>query len=194
MNNQNPPTPHDAADDFDVCMQREFARVTPVGTIPPSLFRSEPRWHIPRMALCSLAMAGILIAACLALQPPSLVRAALAHERNERTVRGNFMPSQLSVAGVFGLPSDSATPGLLQMAKPCVIAGRVAYHLTTWLDGVEGGGMVTAISFAQPIALSPRSGWWPDSYWRIIYTQRGTPVMLFAQNSRAVDAAAVRFR
>lgn len=194
MNDQEEPSLPDAADDFDARMRSELARATPVGAIPPSLFRSEPRWHMPAIALCLFAMAAILIATCLALQPPSLVRAALTHERNERTVRGSFMPAQETVASMFGLPAGAATPGLLQMAKPCVIAGRVAYHLTTWLDGVEGGGMVTAISFAQPIALAERSGWWPDTYWRIVHTRRGTAVMLFAQNSRAVDAAAARFQ
>lgn len=130
MNTQEGLSLPDAAEDFDACMRREFDRAAPVGPIPPSLFRSEPRWHIPAIALCLFAMAGILIAACLALQPPPLVRAALTHERNERTVRGNFMPAQATVASMFGLPAGAATPGLLQMAKLCVIAGRAAYKTT----------------------------------------------------------------
>ena len=194
MNDDNRSTrPHETAD-FDARMRYALAQATPVDTIPDSLFRPEPRRRLPLLAICLFAVIGTLIAAGLALQPPPLVQAALSHERDERTVRGIFMPAQTTIASVFGLPAGTAAPGLLQMAKPCVIAGRVAYHLTTWLDGVDGGGIVTAISFAQPLSLAERSGWWPDAYWRIVHTKQGAPVMLFAQNSRAVDAIAVRLR
>ncbi|GAC1414392.1 MAG: hypothetical protein NVSMB6_16550 [Burkholderiaceae bacterium] len=146
MNNDERPTPPGEADEFDARMRCELARATPVGTIPQSVFRVEPRWRLPTLAIRLFAVVGILVASFQVLQPPTLVRAALAHERNERTVRSNLMPPQTTIAGAFGLPAGAAAPGLLQMAKPCVIAGRVAYHLTTWIDGAAGGIMVTAIS------------------------------------------------
>lgn len=113
---------------FDARMRAAMAQAMPLGEVPAGLLRGEHRWRRPLAAVCGIVLVGLGALADLALQPPVLVQAALAHEHNERSLRGNFMPDGVSLASFFGLPSASAAPGLLQMAKPCVIAGRVAYH------------------------------------------------------------------
>lgn len=181
--------------EFDRQMRAVLNSTLPVSDVPVSLLRTE-RWCSPASAglLCAGLLVGALAGAAFLLRPPDLVREAIAHERNERTLRGNFMPAHASLAAHFGLPAASPLPGFLQMAKPCRITGRVAFHVTTWLDGVEGGGMVTAITYAQPVSLPERSGWWPDTYWRVVRTAAGVNVMLFAQNKKAIEAAVPRFR
>lgn len=181
--------------EFDRQMRTVLNATLPVSDVPVSLLRTE-RWWSPASLglLCAGLLVGVLAGTTYVLRPPALVREAISHERNERTLRGNFMPAQASIASHFGLPASSELPGFLQLAKPCRIAGRVAFHATTWLDGVEGGGMVTAITYAQPVSLPERAGWWPDTYWRVVRTAGGAYVMLFAQNSKAIEAAVSRFR
>lgn len=181
-------------DEFDRRMRAVFESAMSVDGIPGSLLRPERRSLLqPAALLCVGLLVGALAGTAIVFRP-ALVQTAISHERNERTLRGNFMPPQASIASYFGLAPSARPPGLLQMAKPCLIAGRIAYHMTTWLDGVDGGGMVTAISFAQLVDLPERSGWWPDTYWRVVRTARGMHVLLFAQNRKDVEAAAQRFR
>lgn len=188
-------TPVDDPHEFDRRMRCALQAATPIGDIPASLFRRNRR-HVLRSALLIGAglVAGMAAGTVYLLRPPALVQEAISHERHERTVRGNFMPPHTVIASFFGLPPSEQLPGLLQLAKPCHIADRLAYHMTTWLDGVEGGGMVTAITFAQPVDLPERSGWWPDAFWRVVQTSQGMPVLLIAQNRKAIDAAVKHFR
>lgn len=179
---------------FDRQMRTAFNAAMPVAEIPPSLFRKERRRTLRSVFLvCAGLLIGAIAGTAILFRPPPLVQAAISHERNERTLRGIFMPSQAPIARYFGLAPTEHPPGLLQMAKPCQISDHLAYHLTTWLDGVEGGGMVTAITFAQPVDLPERSGWWPDAFWRVVQTSRGTHVLLIAQNRKAIEAAAKHF-
>src|SRR5690606_14753820 len=87
------------------------------------------------------------------IYPPALVRDAMRHEHREATLRGDFQQHKAPMLFALGLAENAALPGLLQLQRPCEIAGKKAYHVTTFLE--KGGGMVTMLAFERPLADAP---------------------------------------
>ena len=86
----------------------------------------------------------------------------------------------------IGVPPGTTLPGLLQLQRPCDIDGRMAYHLTTFLE--KGGGMVTILAFEHPVADAPTGGQgrWMGRYWRFAEGLNGNTVLLLADNPRVL--------
>ncbi len=91
------------------------------------------------------------------------------HQAAADVLRGALMP---------GPSRSNFTRSLLRIisdqsgftGKSCMFAEQMAYHLTTFL---EGGGMVTAMSFTgQNIDFKRQVGWWPNTYCRVVKTGR----------------------
>lgn len=176
---------------FDLRARAELALAFDPGQPPAHLFR-----HTPLLArrgfqrsLAALLLAATGVGAVFAMRPPTLVRDAIEHEYYERTLRGNFMPASQLLAHL-GLDQQQAVPGYPQLMRPCQIDGRLAYHLTTF---IEKGGMVTVFAFDQPVALKASSGWWNDMYWQVIDSRQGKPLVLVAQKKNALAAANNQF-
>ncbi len=174
--------------DFDLRMRAELSLAFDPGEPPASLLRPRPALWSRRgfqrgLAACLLLGGGA--GAALAVRPPALVRAAIEHERDERTLRGSFMDARQLLAriGIAG----PALPGYPQLMRPCDIAGQLAYHLTTF---IEKGGMVTVFAFDRPVALGDGSGWWDRAYWQVGHARHGRPLVLVAQRKKALAAGA----
>ena len=138
-----------------------------------------------RAAIAAALGAGAT-GAVLAMRPPALVRAAIEHESNERLLRGNYMDAQ-SLLRQLGLDGHRQVPGYPQLMRPCDIEGRLVYHLTTFF---EKGGMVTVFAFDQPVVLHEASGWWGNVHWQVVTSRQGKPLVLVAQQPRALAVAA----
>ncbi len=119
--------------------------------------------------------------------PPVLVREALVHEHREATLRGDFQPDKRPMLDAMGMRPGTALPGLLQLQRPCDIDGRVAYHLTTFME--KGGGMVTILAFEQPVpdARAGQHGSWMGRHWRFADLPPGRTVLLLADNARVLN-------
>lgn len=172
---------------FDLRARAELALAFDPGQPPEHLFRHTPllsRGGFQR-SLVALLLAATGVGAVFAMRPPALVRDAIAHEYDERTLRGNFMQSRQLLAHL-GLSQQQTVPGYPQLMRPCQIDGRLAYHLTTF---IEKGGMVTVFAFDQPVALQASSGWWNDMYWQVIDSRQGRPLLLVAQKKNALALA-----
>lgn len=177
--------PQDKA--FDLRARAEMALAFDPGQPPAYLFRHTPllsRRGIQR-GLAALLLAATGAGAVFAMRPPTLVRDAIEHEYYERTLRGSFMQSRELLAHL-GLSQQQPVPGYPQLMRPCEIDGRLAYHLTTF---IEEGGMVTVFAFDQPVALKASSGWWNDVYWQVIDSRQGRPLVLVAQKKNALAMA-----
>ena len=177
--------PPDSA--FDLRVRAEMALAFDPGQPPAHLFRHTPllsRRGFQRGLLATL-LAATGTGAVFAMRPPALVRGAIEHEYYERTLRGSFMQTSQLLAHL-GLSQEQPVPGYPQLMRPCDIDGRLAYHLTTFL---EKGGMVTVFAFDQPVALEAGSGWWNDTYWQVIDSRQGRPLVLVAQKKKALAAA-----
>ena len=177
--------PQDSA--FDLRVRAEMALAFDPGQPPAHLFR-----HTPLLSRRSFqrGLVGALLAATgasavFAMRPPTLVRGAIEHEYYERTLRGSFMQTSQLLAHL-GLSPQQPVPGYPQLMRPCDIDGRLAYHLTTF---IEKGGMVTVFAFDQPVALKADSGWWNDVYWQVIDSRQGKPLVLVAQKKKALVMA-----
>lgn len=118
--------------------------------------------------------------------PPELVRVAMIHEHREATLRGDFQPDKEPMLAAIGVPPGTTLPGLLQLQRPCDIDGRMAYHLTTFLE--KGGGMVTILAFEHPVADLPAAGQgqWMGRYWRFAKGLKGRTVLLLADNPQVL--------
>jgi hypothetical protein len=170
-------------------MRAELSLAFESGEPPASLLRQAPALWSRRgfqRGLVALALTGGGAGVALAMRPPALVREAIEHEYFERTLRGSFMdPRQLlSRIGIEGGP----VPGFPQLMRPCDVAGQLAYHLTTFF---EKGGMVTVFAFDKPVDLHEGGGWWNSAYWRVVRARNGKPLVLVAQQKKALSVATV---
>lgn len=159
---------------------------TEVADAPASLYRRVP-WRRSALALGSAVLAVALGAwAFVALvYPPELVREALVHEQREATLRGDFQPDKTPMFRAMGLRHGATLPGLLQLQRPCDIDGRMAYHVTTFLE--KGGGIVTILAFDQPLPDAPSGqGRWLGRHWRFAQIAPGRTILLLADNARVL--------
>ena len=182
--------PEDSA--FDLRARAELALAFEATDAPPQLYR-RPQPLLARRAF-QRAVLGLLLAgsgsgAVLAMRPPALVRGAIEHEYNERTLRGSFMDAA-PLLQHLGLASQKAVPGFPQLMRPCDIDGHLVYHLTTFF---EKGGMVTVFAFDAPMAMQEGSGWWGNVYWQVVTSRDGKPLVLVSQQKRALAVARASF-
>lgn len=180
------------------CADFELAAVlrdaTDARGAPASLYRADP-WR-RSVALLIGALLTLLIGAWAFIAfvyPPEIVREALAHERGEATLRGDYQPDKRPMLAALNLQAGAVLPGLLQLQRPCEIGGRLAYHVTTFVE--KGGGMVTILAFAQPLPDAPRGGGqWLGHHWRFVGGTPGKTILLVADNARVLADAEHWFR
>jgi hypothetical protein len=177
---------HDS--DFDLRTRAALALAFEPGEAPPHLLRHTPWSHRRGVHWClaGLMVAAVTAGALFALRPPELVREAIDHEYYERTLRGSFMEVEPLLAQL-GLTGNKSVPGFPQLMRPCDIDGHLVYHLTTFF---ERGGMVTVFAFDQPVDLKEGSGWWGNVHWQVTMSRQGKPLVLVAQQKRALSVAA----
>lgn len=183
------PTPTGTGGDseFDLRARAEMALAYEPGQPPAYLFRHTP-WYARRAVRglgAALLVAGTASMTVLAMRPPELVRDSIEHEYNERTLRGKFMDSG-PLLSQLGLSPKQVVPGFPQLMRPCEIEGRLVYHLTTFF---ERGGMVTVFAFDQSVSLKDGSGWWNNVYWQVVRSRDGKPLVLIAQQEKALALA-----
>ena len=172
---------------FDLRARAELALAYDPGEPPAHLLRHTP-WYARRALQCMLAIllvGGVGAGSFLALRPAELVRAAIEHEYYERTLRGSFMP-EAEIARRLDLPAEKKLPGYTQLMRPCEIVGERAYHLTTFF---EKGGIVTVMSFERPQQIADGEGWWANTYWRVVRSREGRPLILIAEKKQALAVA-----
>ena len=172
---------------FDLRARAELALAYDPGEPPAHLLRSTPplaRRGV-RRGIAALLLFGAGLWAVLAMRPPELVRGAIEHEYYERTLRGAFMDAG-PLLNHFGLSQSHAVPGFPQLMRPCDIEGHLVYHLTTFF---EKGGMVTVFAFDAPVTLKEGSGWWNNVYWQVVTSRDGKPLVLVAQQKKALTVA-----
>ena len=171
--------------DFNIAAALKDA--TDVPQPPASLYR-RVRWERSAGVLAGfLVTVGLSAAAFFQwLYPPELVREAMIHEHREATLRGDFQKNKLPMLMAMGLRDGGSLPGLLQMQRPCEIAGKTAYHLTTFIE--KGGGIVTILAFAQPMPGAPvGEGQWMGRHWRFAEGLPGKTVLLLADNAKVLS-------
>ena len=176
---------------FDLRARAELALAYEPGQPPAHLLRTTP-WLARRAvqrAAAALLLAGGATGAVLAMRPPELVRNAIEHEYYERTLRGSFMDAA-PLLQHLGLDPGQAIPGYPQLMRPCDIEGRLVYHLTTFF---EKGGMVTVFAFDQPAAIREGGGWWGNVHWQVVTSRDGKPLVLVAQQKKALAVARASF-
>ena len=173
--------------DFDLRARAELALAFEPGEPPAHLLRHTP-WYARRglQALCAAAILGSAAwGSVLGLRPPQMVRSAIKHEYYERTLRGQFI-AEAEMARHMDWPADRKLPGYTQLMRPCDIDGSRAYHLTTFF---EKGGIVTVLAFEQPQRIADGQGWWANSYWQVVRSREGRPLVLIAQKKQALAVA-----
>ena len=139
------------------------------------------------------ALAGLLLTVGLStaaffqwMYPPELVREAMIHEHREATLRGDFQKNKLPMLMAMGLRDGGSLPGLLQMQRPCEIAEKTAYHLTTFIE--KGGAIVPVPAFAEPMPAAPTGeGHWLGRHWRFAEGLPGKTVLLLADNAKVLS-------
>jgi hypothetical protein len=189
----NPDANHPAEDDLrwsaaDFEHATSLKGATDVNAAPASLYRTVP-WYrsswAPALLLAPLAF-GIW-AFMSFVYPPAIVRDAFVHEYREATLRGDFQPDKRPMFAAMGLPPGARLPGLMQLQRPCEIGGRIAYHVTTFIE--KGGGMVTILAFVQPVpeARAGEQGSWMGRYWRFAELPQGRTVLLLADNAGVLN-------
>ena len=178
--------------DFDLRARAELALAFEPGEPPANLLRNTPwlRRTGVRLGIAAVLVAASVCAVVLTLRPPDLVREAIEHEYYERTLRGTFMQAQPLLAHL-GLSGNKSVPGFPQLMRPCDIDGHLVYHLTTFF---EKGGMVTVFAFDQPVLLQEGSGWWGNVHWQVAMSHEGKPLVLVAQQKKALAVAAAILR
>lgn len=182
-------TPEWTSDDFAIAAALKDAMDVPGA--PAGLYRK------PRYARATSALAGSALSIALGIwgfyawiYPPELVREALVHEHREATLRGDFQKNKLPMLMAMGLKDGASLPGLLQLQRPCVIDGKTAYHLTTFIE--KGGGIVTILAFAEPVVLTssgaaPKGqGGWLGRHWRYVEGIPGKTILLLADNPKVL--------
>ena len=116
--------------------------------------------------------------------PAGLLRHAPWHARPLlRLALAVLLAGGLGMGGVLALRPP-------ELVRPCEIDGRRAYHLTTFF---EKGGLVTVISFDQPQQIAEGEGWWASTYWRVVRSQAGRPLVLIAEKKQALAVASRAF-
>lgn len=180
---------HDRPEDtaFDLRARAELALAFDPGEPPASLFRHTP-WYARkavRRTLTALLLGSSVTGAVFAMRPPEMVRSAIEHEYYERTLRGQFMP-EADIAKHMDWPSEEKLPGYTQLMRPCDIDGVQAYHLTTFF---EKGGIVTVLAFEDHQHLADGKGWWANTYWQVVRSREGRPLVLIAEKKQALAAA-----
>lgn len=175
-------------DDFDLRTRAELSLAFEPGVAPQNLFRHTPllqRRAIQVLLVLMLLLTGVF-SGVAAMRPPELVRGAIEHEYYERTLRGNFMPTEPLLAHL-GLADRKTLPGYPQLMRPCEISGQLVYHLTTFF---EKGGIVTVFAFDQAVELKESSGWWNDVYWQVITSKNDNrPLIMVSEKKRALAVA-----
>lgn len=170
----------------DFALAAALKDATEVPDAPASLYRRVP-WRCSA-GVVSGALLGLALSAWAFLDhvyPPALVREALVHEQREATLRGDFQPDKAPMLRALGLRDGATPPGLLQLQRPCDIDGRMAYHVTTFLE--RGGGIVTILAFDQPLPKPPAGhGQWMGRYWRFADVVPGKTILLLADNDRVL--------
>lgn len=183
------PTPSMPSDtDLDLRTRAEMALAFEPGDPPASLLRQPPPWFARRSVqrlLASLVLVATGSGTVFAMRPPALVRDAIEHESQERTLRGNAADPQQLLARL-GLAGSKVMPGFPQLVKVCDIDGHKAYHLTTYFGE---GGMVAVFAFEQPVSLKEDSGWWNGVHWRVIRSRDGQPLVLVSAERKALAVA-----
>ena len=181
--------PPDSA--FDLRARAELSLAFEPGDAPPHLLRRTSmlaRRGLQR-GIVATVLAGFGVGGVLAMRPPELVRGAIEHEYFERTLRGTFMEPQ-PLLQHLGLGQSEAVPGFPQLMRPCDIDGHLVYHLTTFF---EKGGMVTVFAFDGPLSVREGSGWWGNVYWQVVTSRGGKPLVLVAQQKKALTVARTTF-
>lgn len=177
--------------EFDLRARAELALAFEPGQPPAGLLRNTPllsRRNV-RHGLCALLLLGTCAGVALGMRPSALVRGAIEHEYYERTLRGTFMEAQ-PLLKHMGMEQANAVPGFPQLIRPCDIEGHLVYHLTTFF---EKGGMVTVFAFDQPVDLREGGGWWNNVHWQVVTSHDGKPLVLVAQQKKALAVARGRF-
>jgi hypothetical protein len=177
--------------EFDLRTRAELSLAYDPGEPPAHLLRNVPllsRRNV-RGSICALLLLGTCAGVVLAMRPPELVRSAIEHEYYERTLRGNFMEAQ-PLLKHMGLAQNQSVPGFPQLIRPCDIEGHLVYHLTTFF---EKGGMVTVFAFDSPVDLKEGSGWWDNVHWQVVTSRDGKPLVMVAQQKRALAVARTNF-
>lgn len=170
--------------DFELAAALKDA--TEVPEAPGSLYRRVP-WRRSAALLSSAVLSAALggWAFLSFIYPPELVREALVHEQREATLRGDFQPDKTAMLHALGLRDGATLPGLLQLQRPCDIDGRMAYHVTTFLE--KGGGIVTILAFEQPLPDAPAGqGRWMGRHWRFAEVVPGKTILLLADNAKVL--------
>ena len=180
---------HDRPDDtaFDLRARAELALAFEPGDPPAHLLRHTP-WYSRRglqRMFAALLVGSTVTGAVFAMRPPAMVRSAIEHEYYERTLRGNFMP-EAEIARHIDWPADQKLPGFTQLMRPCEIDGHRAYHLTTFF---EKGGIVTVLAFEQPQSIAEGQGWWANTYWQVVRSKGGRPLVLVSEKKQALTTA-----
>ena len=181
------PDPRPPDTRFDLRARAELALAFDPGQPPAHLLRHTPLWARKGLqrTVAALLITATGSAAVLAMRPPALVRGAIEHEYYERTLRGQFIP-EAEIAKHMDWPADQKLPGYTQLMRPCDIDGSRAYHLTTFF---EKGGIVTVLAFDQPQQLADGQGWWANTYWQVVRSREGRPLVLIAQKKQALAVA-----
>ena len=172
---------------FDLRARAELALAYNPGEPPAHLLR-HTAWYARtgvRRMLAALLIGSTVTGGVFAMRPPELVRGAIEHEYYERTLRGSFMPEP-ELARHLDLPTQEKLPGFTQLMRPCEIDGLRAYHLTTFF---EKGGIVTVMSFEQPQQIPDGQGWWGNSYWKVVRSREGRPLVLISEKKQALALA-----
>ena len=172
---------------FDLRARAELALAYDPGEPPAHLLRHTV-WYARagvRRMLAALLIGSTVTGGVFAMRPPQLVRGAIEHEYYERTLRGSFMPES-ELARHLDMPVQEKLPGYTQLMRPCEIDGLRAYHLTTFF---EKGGIVTVMSFEQPQQIPDGQGWWGNTYWKVLRSREGRPLVLIAEKKQALAAA-----
>jgi hypothetical protein len=170
--------------DFDLAAALKDATDAPEA--PPGLYRRVP-WRRSAVGTVAATLAVALGTWAFVdhVYPPALVREALVHEQREATLRGDFQPDKTPMLRALGLPAGATLPGLLQLQRPCDIDGRMAYHVTTFLE--KGGGIVTILAFDKPLPNAPTGhGQWLGHHWRFAKVAPGRTVLLMGDNAKVL--------
>ncbi len=180
-----PQSPRWDAADFEYAALLKGA--TDAGAAPAGLLRPIP-WHRSIWAPVAAALPLALVVWGLVawIVPPQVVRDAMVHEHREATLRGDFQPDKAALLAALGLPAGTTLPGLVQLQRPCDVAGRSAFHVTTFIE--KGGGMVTMLAFDKPLPELHvgEHGRWLGRYWRVASEAGGHTVLLLADNAQVL--------
>jgi hypothetical protein len=177
--------------EFDLRSRADLCLAYEPGQPPASLLRDTSllsRGNV-RRSIAALLFLGIGTGFVLEMRPPELVRDAIEHEYYESTLRGSFMEAR-PLLKQMGLDQTKAVPGSPQLMRPCDIDGHLVYHLTTFF---EKGGMVTVFAFDRKVALNEGSGWWRNVHWRVVTSREGKPLVMVAQQKKALAVAEASF-